>query len=116
MSGPEGAEQRFLCPESISETRDSQLLRIINAYQARTDDGLERQVAYLRTHGRILRLGVPIMAPTLLRSRRLRQALEVEAETDGRIRRALDHAYTADRSKPGRVLRRVFANCEITIR
>ena len=36
------------------------------------------------------------------------------AETDGRTG-ALDHAYTADRA-PGRVLRRVFANCEITIR
>lgn len=51
---------------------------------------------------------IKLEPPALPRSRRLRQALEREAEHDPRIRVALDAATNAESTNP-RTIRRVFS-------
>jgi hypothetical protein len=63
------------------------------------EDDLTRWTNHLRTHGRVLRLGVPLEPPRLPRDRQLRRLLEVEARGDARIRLALDTALAAESKK-----------------
>jgi hypothetical protein len=61
-----------------------------------TDQGeLERWASHLRTHGRCLKLGIPLEPLALPRSRTLRRELEREAAKDHRVRVALDQAKSA---------------------
>jgi uncharacterized membrane protein (UPF0127 family) len=60
---------------------------------------------------RCIKLGVPVQPPKLPRSRRLRQALEVEAGTNTRVWAALDAAKAGKPSKH----RRLIAEPEIRI-
>ena len=57
---------------------------------------LDRWFAFLRDHGRVMKLGVPVAPPSLPRSRRLRRMLEQEAASDHRVRVALDAGLAAE--------------------
>ena len=71
-----------------------------------TDVELADWITSLRQWGRVSKL-VRLEPPALPRSRRLRRELEREAETDPRVRRALDAAIAAEHAKPT-VIRRYF--------
>ncbi len=78
------------------------------------DAELDRLLIRLRIDGRLMRLGLNLKPVTLPRSRRIRKALEVEADNDLRVRTALDVALKAERQKPT-VHRRFFPDAEIRI-
>ena len=61
------------------------------------DQELEQLTHYLRSHGRALKLGLPLKPPSLPRSKRMRQALEEEAANDHRVRVALDAGLAAEK-------------------
>ena len=65
------------------------------------EEELDRWKIRLRTDGRCLRLGVRVAPAVLPRSRRLRRALEAEAETDPLVRAALDRCVEAEQTPPG---------------
>jgi hypothetical protein len=71
-----------------------------------SDDDLAFWFRAARNHGRALALGVELAQFVMPRSRRIRRALEQEAETDLRVRRALDTARAAEQRKP-RTYRRI---------
>ena len=79
------------------------------------DAELDRWVTRLRTDGRCLRLGVPVKPAVLPRSRALRKRLEAAAQADPKVRVALDAAIEAERIRPGKIIRRHFADSEIRI-
>ena len=66
---------------------------------------LDRWFAFLRDHGRVMKLGVPVAPPSLPRSRRLRRMLEQEAASDHRSqsrarRRPCGRAGDATQQRP----------------
>jgi hypothetical protein len=72
-----------------------------------SDDEIAGQVDWLRTWGRCAKLGIPLEPPRLPRSRKLRSAVEQAAETDTRVRLALDEIERAERERPGVIHRHV---------
>ena len=78
------------------------------------DAELDRLLIRLRIDGRLMRLGLNLRPAVLPRSRRIRKALEAEADNDVRVRTALDVALKAEQTKPGKIIRR-HVNADIRI-
>ena len=78
------------------------------------DTELQDRLDSLRQWGRLSKL-IRLEPPALPRSRRLRRALEREAESDHRVRRALDAAIRAEQTRPNKLIRRFYRDADITI-
>jgi hypothetical protein len=85
----------------------AQLRRPLSPDHAELEQWLDSYAVY----GRCIKLGILVTPPKLPRSRRLRAALEAEAQTNTRVRAALDAAKAGKPSKH----RRVFADAELRI-